>query len=336
MGPLTERILHAFDGGAGTDAQILAQFARTTGAAEPGIEAVLGALDQASVALPLLRTLSSSGAVSGPLSQSLQVSADLLADVYRIGVGHTLQIIDDLSHGRQGAIEPINQVIDALPAAASRSIATLNYDGLLPSQLIGRADTHYDLAQGWGNRDHLVVDGKSPISAVPLREFDNMLGPDLINLHGSIGWLRHQTEGWWRFKVDELRSLEYWKALRENRTEWIPAVVLTNQQRKSEIVGLYPFSLAYEAFRKRLANCERLAIIGYGFRDLYLNQVIASVLSKVRQKPNLLVVTQGHYPSEADIRTALRLESAYPLALLSNGVVDAIRTTDWQSWKSDS
>lgn len=330
MSPLTDAVLDAFDKGAGADAQTLREFARRAGAHQDMLEAVLGSLDQMSAALPTLRRLSVSGAV-GRGARSLKRASDVLAGLYRVGLGHSLEVIDNLAHGVPDAMRPIDAFIGALPDPADVTIATLNYDGILPSRLLEHGGQYGDLAAGYHPGNHTVVPNHSAIGGFGLRDEDNIPRPPLINLHGSIGWLTHPDHGWWRFRVQDLRDRGYWRALREGRTEWTPVVVLTNQDRKSEVVRRYPFDLAYRAFRYRLRDASRLAIIGYGFGDDYLNQVLADELSGRNALP-LLVITSGDNPTAACVRTALNLRSRRPLRIIRTGAEGGVTSSAWRKW----
>lgn len=43
----------------------------------------------------------------------------------------------------------------------------------------------------------------------------------LIHLHGSLTWLRNpQTGKVYRFRIEELRAINYWHAWRDGGTKW--------------------------------------------------------------------------------------------------------------------
>jgi hypothetical protein len=330
MPTLTDQVLDAFDSGTGQDALTLRDFARKAGARQDGLEAVLGSLDQMSAALPLLRKLSNSGA-AGSRTESLDSAAETLSGIYRTGLGHALNAIDSLSHGRPEGMAATDALLAALPDRDRLNIATLNYDGILPSRLLEQEDRHYDLAAGYSREDHVVVDGRGSLTGYCLRDTDNLGQPSLINLHGSMGWLVHPSKGWWRFSVPSLREVKYWAALRENRTEWLPAVVMTNQDRKSEIVRRHPFDLAYHTFRARLAESSRFAIVGYGFGDEYLNQVIGEELA-LRPKLGLIVITRGDKPAHDQVGDALDLGRHRSLDIIRDGIEEGVRSAEFAAW----
>lgn len=329
--PLTERILSAFDAG---DGAILTGFAQGAGAQDSSFESVLGALDQISVALPLLIALNSEGLAVDSRTEVLNQSAQLLSEIYRTGLGHSLETIDGLAQNNSGDIDGITALADELADLDDLTIATLNYDGLLPSRLLEGPGTVYDLAAGYEPSSFIVIDDCQRLDAFRLRDRDDLRAPTLINLHGSMGWLRHPDHGWWRFRVQDLRRVGFWQALRENRTDWLPVVVLTNQHRKSEIVGTYPFRLAYEAFRQRIDRCDRLAIIGYGFGDMYLNHILQESLGQSSRSPELLVVTHGDHPSVDEVRARLCLRTGRSFGMLDVGIPDSMDTELWRRWKA--
>ena len=76
------------------------------------------------------------------------------------------------------------------------AIGSLNYDGFLHASLaeIDR-DCFADLASGYGKTEHRVGSGSTtPSCGRPIRTRNNLQANKsvhLLNLHGSLGWLRH-------------------------------------------------------------------------------------------------------------------------------------------------
>lgn len=93
----------------------------------------------------------------------------------------------------------------------------------------------------------------------------------------------------------------------------------------------YPFDLAYEIFRSRLATCTRFAIVGYAFRDGYLNAVLAEEFDR---RPGLpaIVVTNGANPSEVAVEAALGLPADADVPIIRNGVEHARTDAQWMRW----
>ena len=128
MQPLTRKVLAAFDSGIGADAEVLKSFARAAGADQEGLEAVLGALDRVAVALPILQSLSGFGPVGKVAGASLAEAADFMSTVYRVGLGHSLEVIDDLAHDQSYGLADTDRLFGAVPDPQFVTIATLNYD----------------------------------------------------------------------------------------------------------------------------------------------------------------------------------------------------------------
>ena len=161
-----------------------------------------------------------------------------------------------------GAIEDFAQGVVDLAEPHRLGVATLNYDGLTHAGLLKHGKPA-DPAHGFQNHSHTVVRGRKPIDGFALRQSDDI--PDdktpLIQLHGSLGWLRHpETGSVLRFTLDDLRAIDYWSEWGAGNTNWSPVVVLTDQ--KERTIVRRPFALAYDIFQQRLIASDRWLIGG--------------------------------------------------------------------------
>jgi hypothetical protein len=332
---LSAKVRAAFDAAGLGDADLLARFAAQTGATDSGLESMLGALDQVAAALRPLSELATLAALGAGGQQSVRQAAEALGQVYRVGAGVALQTIDGLARGQDDADRAAQTLLAAIPSNEPLTVASLNYDGILPSRLLSGGGFH-DLAAGYESSQFEVVRGKSALACYPLRTHDDMDSRSvLLNLHGFLGWLWHPDHRYWRFSLEDLREVDYWTALRTGTTKWLPAVVLTNQQIKSELVRQHPFSLAYEAFVRRLRMANRLVVAGYSFSDEYLNERLQAA---VRQHDELspttplkiAVIDKGNALTDETIYETLPRRAS--TNIFREGVNGAVVDARWTQW----
>jgi hypothetical protein len=329
---LTRSVLDAFSIVGAYDGDLLAQFAAATGATDEGLESVLGSLDQVASALLPLQGLAALESLGPEGQRSVADAAVALAHVYRVGTGVTLGIIAERARGQDDQDRAAELLLEALPEEEPLTVATLNYDGIIPSRVLDRRGG-FDLAAGYECALLPVVNHGEALSCQRLRDTDNLTSMTVVlNLHGSLGWLWHRDHGWWRFALDDLRRLGYWTALREGRTNWLPTVVLTNQTMKSQLVRQYPFGLAYDAFTSRLRYASRLIIAGYGFRDEYLNNTIGSTIAEretVDGMPPLKIAVIDKGDSLSDELIYETLPPSSSTLVFRDGVRSAIADARW-------
>lgn len=309
------------------------------------------------------------------LKKKIQGVEQALGKIYRDGVGMVLELIARQTAKQEGdytnivgfcrALSKIGEVCDL-------TIGTLNYDGLLHSGMLeagkGDLDEGDEMPNLWGleefmsdglladDRNSFAVtdladgrqsdkfavtgDGKAEkLEAHPLRRMGDF--PDeravILQLHGSLGWLRRRGHGgheFWKFKIEDLRKSDYWNQWRAGNSEWEPVVVLTNQ--KGEAIARWPFVLAYELFRQRIEQADRLLIAGYGLGDEPVNAVLKQVLRKRKEKlPAILVVDSGDESRRTDVTERAVKElgvSRKNLKISLDGVPGVIDTPEWSDW----
>lgn len=341
-------------------AQVLGEFATSVrGDAAEGFERLLGPLDSVARAIPALSGLAPVVRAQQTGREDLERLQALLIGLHRFGVGEVLNLIAGLAeatHETRFSVT-VQSFVEALlglirPNYGRLTIATLNYDGLLHAALlehvqrddgweVGPSRIASDLADGRSSAkgSHQLLTGSQPCEGQALRSIDDLLieRTALLQLHGSLAWLRDPVGGAvWKFRLDDLRRLDYWIRWRDGETDWEPVVVLTDQ--KTKAVTLEPFNLAYRAFETRLVAADRWMIAGYGFGDEPVQMVLRSALHRRRTErlgePRLLILDVGEPADEPD-----RIEELADLFRLdkTNVFVDLAglpRSIDGEAWRA--
>jgi len=312
-----------------------------------GFEDLLGPFDSAARVLEALP-----GITSPEFAQRLQIignAASAARHLYREGTSEVLGLIADASHGRfeeHVHVERFCQALADLGPASDLTVATLNYDGLLHSGFL-RSYIDFegttqvlpisDMADG-RSRDRSCPDfaGGDSLESGRLRGSPDFMKDRswVLNLHGSLGWLRRDGGEYRKFRIEDLRASRYWEKLRDGETEWEPVVVLTNQ--KGDMPRRYPFSVAYEAFRTQLVLADRWLIVGYGFGDdpvnTTLRQAVADRSRAGAAPPRVLVVgfgDEGRVLREA--RQVLRIDRE-SIRASAIGLPAALESGKWNEW----
>ena len=345
---LTSDLLDSFRA-AGGDLQSVASDP-AVGNADEGFEALLGPFDQASELLQALPGLHPAGPLSAGF-EGIRSAAETLRGVYRQGMALTLDLIAQRAHGRPDgmvAIEILCREIARLSEPSEIAIATLSYDGLLPSGFLTkwvdfsgseRTLETSDLGDGRSSeiRSMDFTDGRT-VESHGLRVVPDFLPgrARLINLHGSLGWLRDSARNEYRkFSIDTLRENEYWSKLRRGETDWEPVVVLTNI--KTRVPERYPFSIAYETFFQELLTASHWLLVGYGFGDIPVNETIrraAMRRAKNQKAPAVLLVGTR---SADELRRVATSRAGIPsdwLTASSSGVPEACSSLEWEAWST--
>lgn len=295
---LTQSLLNEFSDLSGNKAaNFLAQFARELQAKEGAdFETLLGPLESFSRAVPYL-----SGMATLTSQSTHQVRrcgrqlARFAREIHQVGIGVVLDHISEQSKGvGKGFDQTIMAVCRQLLLAARLdedrdsmlTIATLNYDGLLPAALTklhqSSQCTLRDLGDGRASSWLKASDSHSELESYRIRTIDDLGGNvNLIHLHGSLGWLVNEhTEEVWKFSIPDLRRQKYWSELINGQELLTPKVVLAD--RKTRVVSDWPFSLAYSMFENRLLRSDIWFIGGYGFGDRPVNTILERAYKKAR------------------------------------------------------
>lgn len=356
MPALTDRILERLAAELGGDdaGQALLTLARTPDATT-NFEALLGPLDDIGDLLRRFSRIASIVPDGTEASEHLDGAAAFFRAVRRLGISHTLEVIDELAVARHEEMGSVDAFLNALVELGQLTIANLNYDSLvLASLLNNHKDEVCDMkcgydpqAQSIGGVGHPPKTGWGMRSAAELLPggWSDGLPIRLLHLHGSLSWLRSPGRKTFGFTMDDVRQPSYWQSWRNGDTAWEPVVILTNQDRKGSAVTDHPFNLAYSAFERHLAEADRWIIAGYSFGDECVNEMLASAFHRHSEAaPAILVATKGECPTRAQILEALQHEEVPEygppasdfLYECRDGIEEAPGSEAWVKWlKSD-
>lgn len=343
---LTVELLHRFDAAGGELAAIADEANEGNGA---GFEELLGPFDAVSAMIRSLPGLDTAHG-SVPQFETLRHALHASRDIHNRGTGLALDLIAERSQieGDFGPVDTFCSAVAELDQPASINIATLNYDGLVTAGFLQEG-----IYAGWTVHQTLDIsdmgDGRTELESVtdfgdeePLRNWSLRRVPDfvsgrarLLNLHGSLGWLRHRDDPdeVRRFRIPDLRNVGYWAKHSRGETSWDPVVVLTN--RKTELSEEWPFVLCYSEFTRALGEADRWLVAGYGLGDDSVNRSFQSA-TRLRQRRDLesrvLVIDVGH-PALIRHRTSERLGIPTEWITASgSGLPEAIGEEEWEDW----
>lgn len=342
---LTTGIKNAFEALAGTAAgNALAGFAQQVTGDDPGhdFERLLGPLDSITQALPFVHELAAAFGGAANIEDAFGEVEESLRTLHRKGLAAALDLVATRAHGQgtlDNTVKAFCQALHALPREGVLTIGTLNYDGLVHAALLDLGFDMADLAMGFPDavEHHSVIAGGPPLECWPIRDTPDLPGVGnvhVLQLHGSLGWLRGPNGGIRKFRIDELREQAYWEHLADDQAVGTPVVVLTD--RKLEAIGAPPFDLAYRILRTRLIAADKWLIAGYGFADKPVNAALADALT-ARQatgepNPDVLVIGHGNPDQIAElVAGALALPEAN-LHVDGQGVPACLTAAAWTAW----
>lgn len=341
---LTKGIVEAFRNRGGTNAgNALANFAaQATGTdTKEDFERLLGPLDHITNALPMLNALTPALAASPPnVQDSFDRVTEVLHDLHRLGLASVLDLVARRAQGQgqdtlDATVGALCNRLMGLPWNGLLTMATISYDGLLHAAML---EQHMaDLAAGFNEAERVIVQNGDPIPSWPLRtSADFPLGPRIhvVQLHGSLGWLRDAEGSVRKFRIEDLRQQNYWAHLGEGSATATPVVVLTD--RKEQQVGTPPFELAYRVLQERLIASDKWLVAGYGFNDTPVNNALRRSI-KLRHDmaqgdPDILVLGRGN---EGPIRQAVSGVLTVPRERLfvdGAGVPASVGGGPWSQW----
>ena len=173
----------------------------------------------------------------------------------------------------------------------------------------------------------------------PLRVTDDL--PDdrpihLLQLHGSLGWIRSGASIR-KFRIDDLRTNEFWSHVSGGLATSEPVVVLTD--RKEAVVETAPFGLAYEIFRNRLLKASHWCVAGYSFLDVPVNRALESAVAIRRSlgysDPKLLILGYDDITVLTNrVNCALRGASPAALFVDGSGLPGSVGGASWNAWST--
>lgn len=331
-------------------ATALAAFAHTIRGTTPSIsssnfEQLLGPLEAAAAAVPILARLAGVASNAATVQAASHVVTNFATQVHRLGIATVLARIATEAEASLSDMQFNSTVLNwvqafhALPGTSMtrKTIGTLNYDGLVHAAALASGYQLADLSTGYSFAQHGVIVGQPSLGAHRLRELDDIPNAhiEIVNLHGSLGWLRSAHGDVWKFDIGDLRSQRYWEEFGANNTPWVPAVILTDQ--KTPAVAERPFSLAYEVFRSRLFSSDRWMIVGYGFGDDPVNGVLATAAALKdpleHQRLRILCIDYNK-PVDALRQHVAKLVGVPETQVLVDvrGIPSATGGVDWNSW----
>jgi hypothetical protein len=313
-------------------------------------EALFGPLDQYRDGLRMFSELSNlAGDDNLLIKNALTVSKDFVESLRRFGVSHALEVIASRSTARDELVGKVHDFINSVVSGSGTGRVTfgnLNYDSLVMASLVRLFQPKFcDMTDGRTGKRFEVVRGAPSVGAHPLRTEQDFphRAITLLHLHGSLGWLREPgpTGGVYRFNMEDLRALGYWKAWRDGRSAWTPEVVLTNQATKNSVVQNYPFSLAYEAFYERLVRADRWLIAGYSFGDGCVNDLLARAWMQRTRVPSVAVIARSAAPTDDVILESIGWDASFGdphpatwLYAYRGGIESAPTSPMWSRWLS--
>ncbi len=343
---LTGELLRRFDE---TDDDLRAIAAAARSDDTDGFEQLLGPFDAVSAMIRNLPGIQSEGGWT-PRFNALGEALEAAKDIHMRGTGIALSLIADRSQndGDFTIVDTFCSAVAELTEPRELTIATLNYDGLLAAGFLQEAIHHdwtvrrtlsiCDMADG-RTRSELIPDftnGRT-IESWELRQIPDFLDDRarLLNLHGSLGWLRHIEDPHYvrKFRIPDLREADFWSRHSRGEASWEPIVVLTS--RKTELTQEWPYQLCYAELRRALAEADRWLIAGYGFADEPVNQAFKwAVRARQRQRRDTRVLVIGiERPPILRARTRGRLGIPADWTIASDdGLPDAIEGDLWQEW----
>lgn len=339
---LTTGMIEAFEELAGGPVEAaLSHFASSLGGEPSDFERLLAPLENAAAALPFLKDLSNFTVLDDEaLAENVAGTTAFLETWHRVGLGTVLELIADRAHGEPGALEAsvklVCSAIADLETNRPIDLGTLNYDGLLSAGLLDLPIDVPDLAAGYAASSRQIGDTELPCWELRSTSDLTESGIQLLNLHGSLGWLYDNSTGeGFKFRINELREAKYWELLREGMTELTPLVVLTDQ--KSKRVTQWPFGLAYGVFERRLVDSDRWCVGGYGFQDKPVNRILRDCYKRRNEAwntpPRILVIDAIDDVDALLARVANAIGADHNLINVEPcGFPDAVCGTKWDEW----
>ncbi|MCK6210832.1 SIR2 family protein [Georgenia sp. EYE_87] len=285
------------------------------------------------------------------LLEAIGVVAEFAEAIRDRGLSHVLEVIFERSQAERHRSRNLIAFTQSLTQdfTGRVTIGNLNYDTLLLSALLDVCQRELaDLGHGYRTVKVTSSEDDETTDVPALRESANDFPSNrrvrLLHLHGSLTyWANRSTKVYAKLSTEFLREHDQWVAVRENRTNVRPVVVLANQRDKSEHVSEFPFSVAYEMFAEGLHNSNNWLIVGYSFRDVCVNDMLRLEFSErtANDKPDVLVVTFGDQPTRKEIERALGWgvedgSSAHWLAINREGANGIQATEDWRNFVTNS
>lgn len=303
-------------------------------------ESLLGPLDTMAEALPYLSSLAKAFGGGDEFEDAAAPLLNRVKMLHRVGLATTLDLIADRTHqARSGQFNhSVGRVAKAIrDLRGHTTVGTLNYDGLLHGGLLGHRQVA-DLARGYDEQAIAVVHDGPKRTGYPMRtgpDFPNDANVVILQLHGSLGWLRLDDGEVRCFSIDHLRQDHYWKRLAEGASDWSPVVVLTD--RKGRAVSADPFALAYQLLTDAFIEADRWLVAGYSFQDTPVNKMLSSAFARRvalgQTAPRILILDIGDEAVVRDNVTPL-LPNGADVQIDLTGLPDSVEGERWLAWSA--
>lgn len=276
------------------------------------------------------------------LGNSFSEVINFLKDLGDIGRTHVLQTVYTthiVQRGEDIILKFLNELVNSFD---NIKLNNLNYDNIIMRNLInlarvsGKNDIFCDLANGSFNN---ISHGQHmSLKVHPLRKNSSEIPSRKVvlnHLHGSVLFWRNVKGFYFKVLSSDLSVL--WEQVRTGVTELRPVVVLENAKNKSEAVQEYPFNLGYEIFEDSLRESDYWLIIGYSFRDVYINDKLKSVFkSRQTNPPKVHVIDLGEVDKVASVlKEVLDYRDGWPywLSIDTDGVSGFSERPVWHHFK---
>lgn len=279
------------------------------------------------------------------LRRALKRAAAFAEEVRDAGVSHVLEVIFERSYAAEQDMEPLREFVKRITGDVSGdvTIANLNYDTLMLAALMAVREGQFaDMASGWGRTSIRLGGGTYRVPVLRRTDdFPHNKRIKLLHLHGSLTfWTAMKVDRFVKLKTSMLRENDIFGSIRRRKTKLRPVIVLANQRDKRGAISEYPFSLAYDVFRKSLERSTRWLIVGYSFRDEVINEMLGEIFGADDGLVRVLVVTKGASPSRGDVENAFGWDeesdgdSASWLEFFRDGAEELVSSNEWETFRS--
>ena len=194
-------------------------------------------------------------------------------------------------------VEYLAPFLSALSDQPSLTVATLNYDNGVEK-----------LCESWGVPYETGIEKWSRDGTFP----DPAEGVSLLKLHGSIDWrLVDEATG----EDQPMPHSRIERVEMETRSYFQPALIFGQ---RNKLTARGPFLDLLRAFRERLAEADRLTVVGYSFRDEHINEYVTQWLNGDQARV-LRVIDPNFSASREPYPVALKEHCAGRLDVLDVG-----------------
>jgi hypothetical protein len=320
LGRLTNRFLEGHRGEEGLN-RLLKELGVDEQSASRDFELVIGAIEAAEAVIDALIDL----AADSPLEVLRKVAttleeaevAETVRHLYYSYCSEVLAAITELSRTSvpDSVLKFGQWIADMHKRHHQTAIFTLNYDVLVERMLVdddllGLKRNITDYFSGIEERMHQIdlVPGVKVVGRLfyPIDPAPRSMR--LHHLHGCLTHFRDKASGE-VLKVDsaDVRMSGVFEFLKRNPGGYAPSIILGT--RKVEKANEWPFSFAFTSLAEGLGSAHTVAIAGYGFRDLDINNRLTAAAAK---RPDRRWIVIDHRVDEAADEFRARIKTILP------------------------